>query len=568
MSLPTRLALALALATSATAAAEPVLVADQLIVVKPEAGAPTIGKWKPSFCGRVVSENTVARQLGRMIASSLFDHQERAIAAMCVAPDDAVFQEQVGYYLQAWANLTGQTATELDEYFSKLANPERWRREHEATCKRVAIGEEASEREQTLGAMTKAVLGCGYEAQTGTPYHFSGTAPNSLNHMLWHFDRSAEVPSQLTAIYRVLECARGADPDDAADVMHFAPCRLDARQLDAKQLVAELAAQGHNDYARVTALQALATAKRRAARLEQALLARTAKDPDLKEVLIDAPARAWKEWAQLVEANRAALAAAQAHEDKFFGPRKSAAKGCLAATHAALAGFVRAANSRDDIALLQVATSPIGARLLEAARSCNQIEGRALVTTALAEVAHWGLPRRGPRFLMHVAMGEALSKILADRPRFPLEGAVVAADLTGPVETGEANVPELNWMRVGKVAAVTKSGERVVVTFKTEKWTEDERECKETGRIALFSSDGTPVYHRDCRNTGNKVERSSTAEPFWTWATMASGIAPGTFVRYRTGTTQEGGVFEGIPVDVWASRERKQLIAVMGMPAK
>ncbi|MCC6810266.1 MAG: hypothetical protein IT381_22740 [Deltaproteobacteria bacterium] len=542
------------------------LLRDNLKPVAPEPGAPVIGKHRPSWCkGKSDKYGPDALPLAT-ISDSWADREEAMVQMLCGDPDEPVFQEQVGHYFQRWANYTGQNAAQLDEYFAAASDREKWDKAHEAACQKVAVGEESPEREQTLGIMRKAVVGCGYEAQVNTPYHLSFNLMQTLKNELWHFDRDAAVPSQLAAIYRVLACVGSSDEKDLSQVAKFAGCRADVAQLDEKKLVAEIAAEGLNEYARLVALQSMGVAKRRAAPLEAALQAK-AKDADMREVLIDAPARAWKEWEAAYAANKAAIDAARAFEDKFHGTRKSATKGCLTSAYAGFDAFMKAHTGSTPEAVMDQATSPAGALLLEHVRSCNEAEGRKELAAALGDLVRWGYPRRGPRFLAHVEMVSALSKILADRTKFPLEGAMVSTQFDAPVEIGMKNMiwsPE----KGGTVAKVTKKGDKVHVDFKTEKWMEDEVFCEQTNRIAMFERDGTPIYHRNCKATGRRVEKSSTSEPFWMWSQMADGIKPGTFVRYRTGANYVDMVFEGLPIEVWADKKAKKLVAVLGMLAK
>lgn len=83
----------------------------------------------------------------------------------------------------------------------------------------------------------------------------------------------------------------------------------------------------------------------------------------------------------------------------------------------------------------------------------------------------------------------------------------------------------------------------------------------------MFSADGTPIYHRNCKGTGRRVQKSSTTEPFFTYPQMAEGIAPGAFVRYRTGSNYVNFVFEGTPIEVWSGKDAKRLIATLGFLA-
>lgn len=183
------------------------LLAREVTRVAAEKGAPVITKMRPTWCSQpsIDVRDKSATWLGIMLKGQYpLSQVEKAVLAMCVAPDDAVFQEQVGAYYQAWANETGQAAEQLTEFFTLNADQETWNRQHEETCAKVAVAEEAPPRELSLGGMKKAILGCGYGSQTGTPRHLEANSTFITDEDLFHFDRTAEVPSQLAALFRVL----------------------------------------------------------------------------------------------------------------------------------------------------------------------------------------------------------------------------------------------------------------------------------------------------------------------------------------------------------------------------
>jgi hypothetical protein len=107
------------------------------------------------------------------------------------------------------------------------------------------------------------------------------------------------------------------------------------------------------------------------------------------------------------------------------------------------------------------------------------------------------------------------------------------------------------------------------VTFRTDKWTEDEQDCHYGTRIVMFATDGTPIYEWLCKRTGRKMTRSETVDPFYTTPELARGIAPGTFVRYGSGIERDDdGTFMGTPYEVWKNGDRKQLVSIFGIAAR
>lgn len=548
-------------------------------------GVAVVGKYKAPWCkGADTAINGSGSELERMIKGKveqsgtrepdpldIFGISARGAALLCLNPDDARFQDLAGAFVQAHVNATGATVEDVGAYLAVMADEARTGELNKATCAKVQPDDEASGRERALGRMTSAVLGCShYKGQTETPVFIDNRERlGNEDHPLWHLDRAAAPPSQLAALYRVLRCTANGTPDDLYAVVDYAACRADARALDRKKLDAELKAGGYNEHARSIAVLSLARAQRLAGGFEAALQKLAAKDEEYKEVLLDAPARAWKQWTSAAEEAKDALAAAHAYEDRFNGPRRSAAKGCLADAHRALRAHVARHGGNTRAEVLGAATDAIGGILLEQVRSCNELEGQDAVVAEMEHVVRWGKPRRGPRYAVNVAMIEAVAKIASDRPKFPITGEMVGFDASGPVPAGLGHQNDWNHDYAGTVAKVEKKGDLVYITFKTERWKEDEYECKDGHRIVMFDAHGTPIYERSCRKTGRKVEKSSTAYPFFTTADNAHGIAAGTFVKYRTGAERDANEFwKGVAGEVWSSKEQTKLIAVAGLPAK
>lgn len=548
------------------------LPAGELKKVEPENGAPKIGPVNPTWCDDIEAASGTPeyalRALGRSTETKDLDGNgkfQTPTSAPCVAPEDPVMQQQLGFYLQRWANLTGQSADELVELMAARAKDDDWQKARDEACKPLEdVPSEASPREAAMIKMRGYVLGC-YDDRLG------GAQENAL----WEIDRVSAPPSQLAETYFVLRCIGEPDVKSDWNVFHFATCRADAKQLDLEKLKAELAAENASSFVSITARQALQMARFRAAILEKALQAKVAKDPDLKTVLIDAPEKGWKAWEAEYAANKAIFDEAHAYEDKYTGPRKSAAKGCLKPAYALLKKYTAGLKGNNREEWITNLTTSTGAALLEYLWSCNEAEGREFPATGIKMVIEAGLPRRGPRFAQLAAMAEALGKVTADRPKFPVTGAMIGGNTVHqnyPVGRNHADFrePAYNqaYTKASVVVKVSTKGEKTTVQFKTDRWTEDELECKETNRIAMFERDGTPIYHRNCHYTGRKVQKESASEPFYNYPEVVDGIAAGTFVRYITGSKYVDRVFDGIPIEVYSDKGQKKLVALFGLRVK
>lgn len=537
--------------------------------MKPAPGAPTIGAYKAPWCKKAEPNPGYGPgALARMVDSYPLDAAYKAAPILCLMPDDTRFQKVVGAYMQTFANETGANADQIAAYLELYRYEKNYEELAAETCKKVAVDGEASEREKSLAVMTGAVVGCDHYGQVAKPMFIDSSAPLD-NSALWHIDREAALPSQLVGTYYVLNCVAQGTPDDTWALVRYGGCRADVKQLDEKKLAAETKAGGYNEQAKANAVLAMAKAKYRAGLFEKALVAKADKDPELKELFMEAPEQAWKDWVTARKINKEAIDAARAYEDLYDGARKSAAKGCWKQAHANLDAYTRSHTGKTPGKLLDAATDSMGVILFEHARSCNEIEGNATMAYAMRQFIESAKPARGPRYAARIAMVDVLARILSDRPKFAITADMLSlSNLQTPIRMGYGALRTEASGKSGIVSKVEKRGDRVYVTFKTERWMEDERLCEPTNRIVMFALDGRPIYDYNCRMTGRKVERSETSQPFYASAELARGIAPGVFVIYTTGSERDdASIFEGMPLEVWKNAGRKELIAILGVLA-
>jgi hypothetical protein len=558
---------AAALLAPATAAAQRMTMAD-VVKVAPENGMPAVGKWKPTWCDAVGDDGTGGgfRSLVRHTEGRyLWDSFAQAAERTCTDPDNEAFQAQVGMYMQRWVNDTGASAKQIAEFITLRVDKDKWEAQNKATCEKLPPIEEGSDRLKTLRRYELRVLGCSTFGDPTTPRHLAVEGV-SADADLWTFDRGEQPESQVLAIGRLINCF-GYDKIGPHQLAGWAVCRLEVPQLDQGKLEAELKAAGHNDFARIIASQAMAYVKMRGREYEAAAQAAMGKDPDVK-VLFDAAEAGWKQWQADYAAARPAMDAAMAYEEKFYGLRKSAAKGCFAGLGGLLKGVMAGRKGASIEEVMTIATSGVGPVMLEHLTACMSADlppgvgGEAVPIYMLKEMLAWGPPARGPRVAAQVALSKAAATIAADRTGFAYGNDVASVDARSPLagRTFARTMPRID--QSGEVASLKVEGDKVKVTFKPVKFKDKEMSCTETSKIIMWSGDGTPIYARNCRYTGRTVVRDLTAQPFWTYKHFAGGIKKGVVVKYFSGVYEEG-----YPVEVW-SKDGKTLLAVMGLEAK
>jgi hypothetical protein len=529
--------------------------------VPPEHGLPAVGPFKPTWCDEAGSKAN-ADALDRIVRNDQWDDLDKSIEQSCLAPDDPAFHAFVGMYVQKWVNATGVSPAQVAEMLNLAAQQEVWKKQIKETCEKLEEPPEGSPREKQLRELEAKLFGC---SSGRSWYHLQSPGNlDSLNASMWAVDRSPKL-SQLATLQRVLTCQQR--DLDVRTLTQWAICRFDAQRLDQATLEAELKAGGFNDFARIVATQALSRAKLMAVEFDAALMAK-AKDHDMKAVLVDAPQKAWAAWEADVAANQAAVEAAWAYEDLFYGPRKSAAKNCLPSVEKALQTAAGTSKAQTHDELMSAASSGIGPILLEHLRTCHLAEGHTGAASFISSIIKWGAPARGPRTAATIAMARAASPILADRPAFPIKGNMLAVYFPSPGEVGLGSRDRMNTSSSGVVKAIVKKGDRLFITFNTVVSFVKERDCKPTNRIIMFKPDGVPIYDQDCRYTGKMLKREDTAYPFWTWANFGTGIKPGAYVVGADLGDPFDSMSGGVPIEVWANKDQKKLVAAMGMATR
>ena len=352
---------------------------------------------------------------------------------------------------------------------------------------------------------------------------------------------------------RLAKCANWDDISNIQFLASWAACRPEAALLVDAKFDAEVKAGNFNASARASLKLDFEVLKARIALLDTALEKQAASDPALRAVLIDAPAKAWKEWQAGYQAHRAEVDAARAYEEVWFGNSKSAKRGCLAKAQESFASYVRSKpwQSVDDMAA--IATDPIGGILAEYLRQCLVAEGDAQGEAMITALIGSGMPRRGPRFAVAIGMRAALAEVMSDRERFAIQPDFIDIPMGGDV-VGSGFSYRMRADYSGVVSKVEPKGDRLIVSFKAERWSEDERECIETNKIIGWRPDGTPMYRQNCRYTGKKVQRESQAYAFHLPKELAGGIKPGVFVEYSTGSEYTDKIFNGVAVAPRRSR--------------
>lgn len=542
----------------------------EVVTFAPAPGVPRIAATAPTWCdafpaGEVDGwrSSSATQNLQVIKEKGWYWSQSRDVMkALCSNPRDPLVPAQTGQFLQLWANQTGLGGADLDAFLRLFAVEKAYDAARDRSCAAVKVSEEAGDRDRAFGEATRLMLGCG-----GAPYFVSGGSTDDLS---WHYDRGVAPPSESLRAFVTLACL--PRPDEAIgprDLARYAVCGHDARALDPKALAAELA-RG-DAFAGFLLRAQHHQARSTAAGYEAAARAQAAQDPAWKALLFDAPDRAWQAWTAGHAANQAAFAAAMAYEDLHDGPSRKARTGCWDRTWSTLTRYVAAQQARTARAVRGALTDTFGAVLLGHAMLCADGEGQAYVSDQLKALYSAARPARGPRYAAYFAVVDALGVIRAERARFPVElgwfGDGVYTEPSPRLDSRENldTIDLTNDDPGGVVRSVRPLDDGVLVEFKTDRWKAATLDCKTTGRIIMWSG-GDPVYGQDC-TSGAAEWVESTHAPIWVPTSFAAGLAPGAFVRPTAGHAEHPGTRAqlAIPFEVWATKDRKQLVAHLGV---
>jgi hypothetical protein len=529
--------------------------------------------FKPTWCGVVeevdVGSGAVGRTAGNMLERNQADAKTVAQVAtmLCVDPDEAGVQKQAGFVAQQWMNWTGLTQKDAIASIAARADAATWEKQRAETCAQHEVGEEDAPETKALTQAQRMFYGC---SDDGPVWMWRRGAPDNL---LWWLDRGAQPPSELLRTTYVLvelpdEVASPKDDSFRHAMRGVILAGLDAAKLDPARLEAELASG--NDYAKVVARENMARARADWRMWQAAVSAAAAKDPDLKKVVIDAPAEGWAAWEKTYASDRVTFDEGAEFEKLTNSPSLSAVKGCAQKQRPTIARLLkRLAPSDPRAAEDAVKRDPVAGPAFKRWALCLAMEKEHPLGETLYYTFKDSRGHRGPRIAAYFAAVEAAAAVVADRPKFAIQPGVLHSPAQDPVPpaTMDLSVGKTSWFidDDGVVASTKKVPGGVLVTFKKESYMRQEWNCKPTNRIIRINSSGIVEYEHNCTPAG-KSEVVTTPRPIVVAEWLAGAIAPGRLVVHKgirpaPGEEQLGG----LPVAVYDGKAQKKLLALWGV---
>ena len=171
---------------------------------------------------------------------------------------------------------------------------------------------------------------------------------------------------------------------------------------------------------------------------------------------------------------------------------------------------------------------------------------------------------------MYYAALDALTKIVVDRPKFP-----VAVASLSKLHISTELVTEAQKVRVddhasfseerkhkGIVQSVKKTAKGVELSFVKEKHQETVFDCAPTGQIISWQPNGAPNYYQVCKDPTLRTV-DDTADGITIPTEWAAGIAPGAAVEFKVEIAAAPDRL-AIPTAVYKDKARKALVNWFG----
>jgi hypothetical protein len=359
------------------------------------------------------------------------------------------------------------------------------------------------------------------------------------------------------------------------DLVHYITDQFDYAALDESKLASLLdqAPYKGNSYAREVAVASMARVKYHSAQIKAFIDSKT-KDAAWKELLITAPQKGAADWSAAAGKWKDQIARSNAFEKTFYGPSKSAMKGCWAPLKKDFVDAMKPLNKGNSTALEQALSDPITSLLASRLFACATIDADGAFADKLYRYVSDFRPSRGPRIAAYFASLDALAKIKADRAKFPVapedlkiwfKGGIIGDAYQGSAGLDKSKIDTMGFVGdggTGTVKTLKKSGDTTNVAFVKTKLQVMSQSCTETGRIIQWRTDGSPIYYRSCKDTG-LVWIDTTPDAVNIPNVWMDGIKAGTIVEFVAGRG-DAKTRKGMPLAAYSDKSKKKLVNWLG----
>ncbi len=551
-------------------------LAEQLPVVAPAAGLETAPIRAPSWCAAVKDK---PGNDPSFIAMAIEDYRKegwpKLIAAAqktCPYANEPAVHKAAAVIEQLWINLTGLGDTDAVASIAARLDTASWDAARKELC--ASLLAEADDGEGgTYRSARSLVFGC--SGDRAPQWQTTNAPPRELSAYL---DQSATPPDAIVELSQVIHTAQLSDLQRNGyfdgHLVEYAIDRVDIDALTAAQLdaVLETAPYKGNVFAHVIAKESFARARLDIVDLDGEI-AKKVKDPDWKELLIDAPKRAVDAYLAEAKPFAAEIARSNAFEHTLFGPSLKAMAGCLPELRRDFLKVWKRVPIRTEAEAIDALSRPVTALLVRRVVACMAVDSDPMI----ARMAHGILAKvrdeRGVRTAAFYGAVEALVKIDADRTNFSLQ----PKDLMAPNNLRLENVADALLAKRkqsdpmgfvlderGTVKSATRTAKGLVIVFEDKAAKVMDISCVDTNHILDIDSSGHVRYVQSCHNTG-MITVHDQPVGLTIPLELADGIGRGSVIEYdvtRGDKTQR----LGFPFKAYADAKKTKLVNFYGFP--
>jgi hypothetical protein len=510
----------------------------------------------PTWCRAVKPESGYS--VGGFV-QAIEDTQDpfRAAKIACSFPgNEKAVQRAAAAIEQAWINVSGLSDADAVASIAIRLDDDAYEAGKQRLCASMVENEEAVAEAALYAKTRRHLFGCDAERPA-----WRDDQPAWHDELPGYLDQSAMPADPLVRLGYILNRVKPAfeDPKFGNSQKYLSAYGVDSYDFrtlsddDVRATVDRAPFKG-NVYAKTVVLESLARAHMGIAILNGRVAALSAKDPDWKEVLIDAPKRGAEAFETAAKPYAAEIQRSNAFELAAAAGSNTQVKGCettLRADFVTVFGKLTHHNVEEATASL---SDPIASLLFQRLVECLQLTGNTIAANELGYLRDRDVRySRGPRTSAYYAQIEALAKILAARPRFPFSLDRMAFDFM-PIGKRGASGTSATKGSMGIVKTATKKGNELHLVFPTKKVQAMGRTCVDTNHLIQIREDGSLQWEQRCHDTG-LMTIDVTPEPMDVPVGYEAGVRAGSYVELAA---------DGFPKAVYADKSKARLVNFYG----
>ncbi len=487
-----------------------------------------------------------------------------ASAAWCEKPDDPERKALIAKVRQRMVAELGFSAEETAASL-RLRQGDAFSKEMEHTCAELAEGAQEATKARIDAKVLGALIGCSEKAFDQSPAETSITEAQGRDltdeiGVLWAAGRAVECFGTMSRI--------DSDPERQSSGALFARCHLLSGLVDRAAFDAALARDSRfTPNEKISAKENVAFTQAVDRAYVEFWKPRMAKNPVLREIFIDAPKQGYARWAAERQANNDTWAKLIAVETSLLAATGKVPD-CGPSVRPLLAQLFK-----NDVVEIPAwpslwAGQSLKRRVVAALHVCEEAAGTSDARNAFSLMMPYE-PAENAFGPVGAAMRALRARFLIafeERPKFDWAGGYGLMPPSDPsYDTNRPHYSAPNNALEAPIASVQRKGEKTVITFKQETWSEVTASCTSTNKIlGIDPHTGDIRYERHCV-AGPTVRHVNHEKPITVAKEYANGLKPGQLLVFVRPENETG---LSIPTVSFANSKKTKVVTVLGQPTK